>query len=67
MFVIGEKVILTDCPYDVQISEELEKYMMLKNKIQIIKEIKKTGEGTSGQWIKTDFEPEWIDSAWYKK
>ncbi len=64
-----DKVKLKGCPYDEQIPEELEKFIGLTNKIQIVTEILDVSnlKGTSGQWIKTNYEKEWIDSVWYKK
>jgi len=64
---VGDKVKFIGCPYDEQISEELEKWYNIKNQIHTIVEVKDTSDmnGTTGQWVKTDLEPEWIDKVWY--
>lgn len=62
-FKIGDKVILKGCPYDEQIPEELDKFVKIASKTQIVTDIKEVS--TTSQWIKTDLEAEWSDSAWY--
>lgn len=65
-FKIGDKVILKGCPYDEQIPEEMEKFIELASKTQTITAIKDVDEaGTTGQWVKTDLEPVWMDKTWY--
>lgn len=35
--------------------------------VQRVLEVQNTTEdGTSGQWIKTDLESDWLDAAWFK-
>ena len=65
----GDVVVLRGCPYDEQISKELKKYSKLVGVEQIIVKVKDTSglKGTTGQWVKTDKEPEWIDKIWYKR
>lgn len=67
-FGIGDKVVLNGCPYDEQIASEAMKYAERKDVVQIITGVKDTSdmEGTSGQWVKTDLESDWIDSAWFQ-
>ena len=68
MFKVNDNVVLSGCPYDEQISGEAMKYASMKDKAQVVTEVKDASgvEGTSGQWIKTDKEPDWIDAYWYK-
>ena len=65
---VGDRVVLCGCPYDEQISRELKKYAGLIDVEQIVTKVKDTSglNGTSGQWVKTDKEPEWTDKYWYK-
>lgn len=65
---VGDQVQLHGNPFDEQIAEELILYMFLQSKIMTITETQDTTEeGTSGQWVKTDLTPDWIDSAWFVK
>ncbi len=66
-FNIGDKVVLCGCPYDEQIPEEAEKFSRLVRTIQTVTDVKDTSHiyGTSGQWVKTDLEPDWTDGAWF--
>lgn len=65
--LIGKKVKLLGNPFDEQIPEELEKYLNLKDKEQIIIEVKDVSklEGTSGVWVKTSDIPDWVDMDWF--
>ena len=67
MFKVGNNVILNGCPFDEQIPEEAMRYAVVNNKIQVITHIKDVShlEGTSGQWVKTNFIGDWIDGAWF--
>jgi hypothetical protein len=68
MLEVGDKVKLFGCPYDEQITDEAVKFAKLEEKVQTVTDVKDTThiKGTTGQWVKTDFEPEWTDKAWYK-
>jgi hypothetical protein len=66
MFKIGDKVKLSGCPFDLQRAEEALMYGFLVNQIMTVTEVKRVfEEGTSGQWIKTDMTPDWIDAFWF--
>ncbi|MFQ5686189.1 MAG: hypothetical protein ACE5GV_05960 [Candidatus Scalindua sp.] len=69
LLCVGDIVRLSGCPYDEQIPEEMEKFSQLFNIKQTVIEIKDVSgeEGSTGQWVKTDKEPNWIDKAWYYK
>lgn len=68
MFKIGDKVTLNGCPFDEQIADQMLMYTFLILNVQTVTDIKVVDEeGTSGQWVKTDMTPDWIDSAWFKK
>lgn len=65
---IGDVVKFRDNPFDEQIKTELQKYLNQKDKLQRITDIKPAPyNGTSGWWIKTDLNNQWIDKAWFKK
>lgn len=65
-FKIGDKVKLNDCPFDAQIPEEGMMYAFIKTQIQFVTNTKRVfEEGSSGQWVKTNLIPDWIDSAWF--
>lgn len=68
MFKVGDRVKLNGCPFDEQITEELLMYTWMKDKIQVVIDtMVPDEEGTSGQWIKTDYIGGWTDSFWFKK
>lgn len=69
MFKKGDKVKLIGCPFDEQISKELQEYIRVKDKTQKVIAIKKVDyDGTTGQWIKTNFmKSDWTDKAWFQK
>lgn len=68
MFNIGDKVKLNGCPFDEQIAADAMMYAFLVTQIMTVTDTMITKEkGTTGQWIKTDMTPDWIDKAWFKK
>ena len=68
MFKVGDKVKFSGCPFDEQIAGEAMRYANMKDKVQTVTEVRDTSKvhGTTGQWIKTDLNPEWIDKFWFK-
>ena len=65
---VGDKVQLHGNPFDEQIPEELLLYMFISGKVLTITEVQDVEEeGTTGQWVKTDLTPDWIDKAWFVK
>ncbi len=67
-FNVGDRVKLNACPFDEQQMGEVLIWMFLKDKVQIVKTIRRINEqGSSGQWVKTDLFPDWIDAAWFDK
>lgn len=65
---IGDVVKFKGNPFDEQIETELQKYLDQKGKLQRITDIKPAPyNGTTGWWIKTDLNDQWIDRAWFKK
>lgn len=68
IFTIGDKVKLSGCPFDEQIIAEALMYTFLKDRVFVVTEVQRVfEEGSSGQWIKTDHTPDFIDSYWFKK
>jgi hypothetical protein len=66
-FKVGDKVIGTGNPHDEQIEEEVVRNEQHRTKVQTVTDVMdSTMRGTSGQWIRTDIEHEWMDSLWYK-
>lgn len=65
-FKVGDQVVLRANPYD---DELLEDHSLEMVSIQNVLEVMDTCHipGTTGQWIKTTLEREWIDSDWYMK
>lgn len=60
-FKVGDCVIATGEYKDEQLGQ------FTCTEVQVVVAVKKvTEEGTSGQWIKTDVERDWIDSGWFK-
>jgi hypothetical protein len=67
MFKIGDKVKLKDNPFDEQIADQMILYAFMVTQTMTVTEIKRVfEEGSSGQWIKTDMTPDWIDAFWFK-
>ncbi len=67
-FSVGDKVKLKDNPFDEQIADQAMLYAFLKDKVFTVTEVQRVfEEGTSGQWIKTDHTPDYIDAFWFKK
>ena len=60
MFNVGDKVVASGNYKDEQLGE------FATSDVQTVVEVKEVGyPGTSGQWIKTDKEKDWVDSAWF--
>lgn len=61
-FTIGDKVRLTENPFDEQIPEEAMRFAAVNNKTHVVT---RTKDVPSGQWIKTDLINEWISFGWF--
>lgn len=65
-FKIGDLVKLNGCPFDTQIADQAILFGFLVTQTMTVTKTKRVfEEGTSGQWIKTDKTPDWIDAAWF--
>lgn len=64
---VGDKVELNGNPLDEQIPEDLRRYENAVGRTHTVTGIQDVPyEGTSGQWITTDFFGEqWFDRAWF--
>jgi len=64
MYTIGDKVVLKGNPFDEQIPWEMDRYLDQAKKVQKVTE---TQVVPHGQWVKTDLNSSWIDSAWFQR
>ena len=68
IFNAGDKIKFNACPFDEQMVDQAMLYAFLKDRVFTVTETQRVfEEGSSGQWIKTDMTPDWIDSHWFDK
>jgi hypothetical protein len=60
MFQVGDKVKAIGNYHDEQLGQ------FAPASVQVITEVRNDAPSKSGQWVKTDFENDWIDSAWFQ-
>jgi hypothetical protein len=67
-FQVGDKIRLNANPFDEQVLEEAILYSFIKDQVHTVTQTKRTNEyGTTGQWIRTDLMPDWVDATWFDK
>lgn len=62
-FKVGDKVILNGCPFDEQIVEEMEEYIPLVGKVQVVTEL---GIRDEGHLLRTNKMKDWTADIWFK-